>query len=569
MTQGAIKTIYFSFGEKYRKRINTLFSCRGTWYNMLIFMAGSGQMAIHTMSACDHGIMFVLLGEKTVFPHKRCLFVKRIYMKNSKKCGIKIWAVTLAFIFGINANIPLLKASEHSETTVPSEESSDVLPITDQEMEAVVEIWNAEGLRAMAEDPFGTYLLAADVDMSGEAWTPFSFHGSLDGGGHSILNLTVDEIGTAVKETYDGNMKVYDTSFAGFFDEMEGAQVRDLNLVNLRIDVDTELPCFIGGITGYMANSSIENCAVQGILQLKAHDRMFGVGGIIGYGCGDVKDSKADVTLVCIDTDASTKDEQFMGGVCAAGYPNINGCDVAISGFDSDHGYVHNGGLVGMYMFYPKGTKYRGSITDNNVAGKITFFEDNKNRRAYCNGFIGEIMNWDFENRRNKDNFVRDEVFTYDVDLMPHACNNPVIQEEVTAPTCEFGYTTYFCETCGYRETDHYTLKVHDYEWMILKDATVEEEGLREGVCKICGETAQEIIPMAIPEPTDEPEQTSGDGSVSVGDGGIEGLDLAEDDANGGDLTGTKIPAGLIVTLVVLIICVAFVIGEIIRFRKI
>ena len=513
-------------------------------------------------------------------------------MNNSKKCGIKIWAAMLAFIFGINGNISLLKASELSETTElsestelsetielsettelsgtsePAEEASDMLPIADQEPETAVEIWDAAGLRAMAKDPFGAYYLAADIDMSDEAWTPFAFHGSLDGGGHSILNLTVRETGAAVRETYDGNMKVYDTSFAGFFDEMGDAQVCNLNLVNLRIDVETELPCFIGGITGYMANSSIENCTVQGNLQLRAHDRMFGVGGIIGYGFGSIKDSKADVTLVCIDTDASTKDEQFMGGVCAAGYPDINGCDIAISGFDSDHGYVHNGGLVGMYMFYPKGIQYRGSITDNNVTGKITFFEDNTNRRAYCKGFIGEIMNWDFENGRNKDDFVRDEVFSYDVDLLPHACENPMMQEEVTSPGCEFGYTTYVCGTCGYRETDHYTLKVHDYEWTILKDADLEEEGLREGVCKICGETAKESIPKVIPEPTEEPEQAAGDGSGNDGDSGAEGPDAAGDDTNGEGLTAFRIPKGFIVALALLLICVAVGIVGVIWFQK-
>ena len=495
-------------------------------------------------------------------------------MNKSKKYGIKIWVAMLAFMASINGNVSLSKASELSETTEASEESSDMLPIADQVQETAVEIWDAEGLHAMAEDPFGTYLLAADVDMSDEAWMPFTFHGSLDGGGHSILNLTVGETGTAVKETYDGNMKVYDTYFAGFFDEMEGAQVRNLNLVNLRIDVETDLPCFIGGITGYMENSSIDNCAVQGTLQLRAHDRMFGVGGILGYGCGDVKDSRADVTLVCIDTDASTKDEQFMGGVCAAGYPNINGCDVAISGFDSDHGYVHDGGLVGMYMFYPKGTQYRGSITDNNVTGKITFFEDNKNRRAYCNGFIGEIMNGNFENARNTDDFVRDEVFTYDVDLVPHACENPVIREEVTAPGCEFGYTTYVCETCGYRETDHYTLKVHDYEWTILKDADLEEEGLREGVCRLCGESAQESIPTVIPEPTADPEQAAGGSGNGLqapagNDGGAESLDATGDGVNNEGLTAPKVSKGLIVVLAVLIICVVFSIVGIIRFLKI
>lgn len=467
-------------------------------------------------------------------------------MDNLKKRGLKIWAVILALIISANGSISLMNASG-----LPEESSA-----ADQEQETAVEIWDAEGLRAIAEDPFGTFFLAADIDMSGETWTPFAFHGSLDGGGHSVLNLTIREIGTAVRVTYDGNMKPYDTYFAGLFDEMEGAQIRNLNLVNLRVDVETDLPCFIGGIAGYMENSSIEDCAVQGILQLKAHDRMFGVGGVIGFGCGGVKDTKADVTLVCTDTDKSTKDEQFMGGICAAGYPDINGCSVAISGFVSDHGYVHNGGLIGLYQFYPRGVQYRGSVADNSVTGKITFFEDNRDRRAYCSAFVGEFMSRRLEYDRNEDDFIRDEVFTYDTDLVPHACGNPVIREEVTAPGCEFGYTTYICETCGYQETDHYTLKAHDYEWTILKDASVEEEGLREGVCKLCGQTAQEAIPTVVPEPTENPEQAAGDGS-----GNVSGL-MDGDSASSGGL------APLIAVCAALIAVAAAGAVWVIRIRK-
>ncbi|MBQ9489824.1 MAG: hypothetical protein IJU80_07825, partial [Lachnospiraceae bacterium] len=339
-------------------------------------------------------------------------------------------AIVLAGMMGIFCMTTMpVGASEMS-----GESDAPLLIATRQEM-TVIE--DAEGLLAMAEDPYGCYVLAADIQMEGVEWKPFAFHGTLDGAGFSLLNLTIGETGEAVRETFDGNMKVYDTYFAGLFDELSEGSISNLNLVNLRIDVETDLPCFVGGFAGYMENATIENCSVQGMLQLRAHDRMFGVGGIIGYGCGEINDCSTDVTLVCIDTDATTKDEQFMGGVCAAGYPDMHRNQIAIRGFDSDHGYVHDGGLVGMYMFYPKGKKYRGSITDNYVSGKITFYEDNKNRRAYCNGFIGEIMNWDFENGRNKDDFVRDEVYTYDIDLMPHACENPALREEVIAPGCE------------------------------------------------------------------------------------------------------------------------------------
>jgi len=77
--------------------------------------------------------------------------------------------------------------------------------------------------------------------------------------------------------------------------------------------------------------------------------------------------------------------------------------------------------------------------------------------------------------------------------------------EEVVEATCEFGYTRFVCETCGYEETDHYTLKNHAYEWTVEREATTEEEGLRRGICKDCGAESEEAIPKATPEPTLEP----------------------------------------------------------------
>ena len=44
----------------------------------------------------------------------------------------------------------------------------------------LVEIRDAEGLRAMANDPTGSYVLAANINMAGEDWTPIAFSGTLD-----------------------------------------------------------------------------------------------------------------------------------------------------------------------------------------------------------------------------------------------------------------------------------------------------------------------------------------------------------------------------------------------------
>lgn len=274
-------------------------------------------------------------------------------------------------------------------------------------------------LRAIKDDPYGKYVLAADIDMSGETWEPCAFCGVLEGNGHTINNLKVTSAGETERATFDGNMKEYQTVFAGMFDVMEGAQVKDVTFNNACVEVTCDKPCFAGIIAGYMGDSEISGCTVNGTVTLYAHDRMFGVGGVVGFGYGNVTGVTADVTLVCVDTDKETKDEQFMGGICAAGYPNIMNCKVTIDGYDSDHGYVHNGGLLGMYQFFPEGVNRAGSMSGNQVSGMITFFEDNEDRRAYCDPYIGEQMYEIPDFADNTEDFVSNEVFEYDVDLLP------------------------------------------------------------------------------------------------------------------------------------------------------
>ena len=79
------------------------------------------------------------------------------------------------------------------------------------------EVSDPEGLLRMEADPEGSYVLTSDIDMTGVEWYPFSFRGKLNGNGYSVLNLTITDAGESIRETYDGNMKVYDTYFSGFF----------------------------------------------------------------------------------------------------------------------------------------------------------------------------------------------------------------------------------------------------------------------------------------------------------------------------------------------------------------
>ena len=52
-----------------------------------------------------------------------------------------------------------------------------------------------EDLKAMGENPRGTYRLEADIDLGGVDWVPIPFSGVLDGNGHTLYNLHIRETG--------------------------------------------------------------------------------------------------------------------------------------------------------------------------------------------------------------------------------------------------------------------------------------------------------------------------------------------------------------------------------------
>jgi len=378
------------------------------------------------------------------------------------------------------------------------------VPVAAAEETEVTEIHTVSQLKAIAEAPDGSYILMEDLDLTGVDWTPINFTGSFDGNGHALLNLTLSQVGSEKPSSYDGNKKEYETAYAGFFGTLINAEVKNLQLINVRGVIESDEPCFVAALAGYSEGSTISGCTVTGTLELRAHDRQFGIGGVVGYGSGSVVDSKIDVTLICVDTDAETKDEQFLGGVYATGFMDVKNCEVVIDGYVSEHGYCHNGGIVGMYMEYPLGTGQKGYISDNTVTGKITFFEDNRDRRAYCKAFVGEALVNKYYLDRNTEDFLRDEVKTYDVELRPEMCENPTYTETVIAPGCDtYGYTIFQCTQCQYCYADRYTKFSHTVtDWKTLEAPTVEKEGLSEGACDGCGFVMQRTEPKLEPIPT-------------------------------------------------------------------
>lgn len=383
--------------------------------------------------------------------------------------------------------------------------------------EAVTEIHTVEDLLAMAHDPGAHYVLMADLDLTGVDWLPVDLTGgSFDGNGYSILNLTITQVGLQRGVSYDGNRIEYDTVFAGFFGILRDAKVTGLNLVNVRAVVENDSPCFLGGIAGAVYDSALTDCSVSGSLELRAWDRMFGLGGLAGYGYGTMERCKGDMTLICVDTGVDTLDEQFLGGAYAAGYIDVVDCEIVLDAYVSEYGYVHNGGLIGMVMQYPFRTGSNGKLTGNTLRGKITFFECNEDRRAYCEAYVGETLSSSYTRKNNTADFQRDERFTYE-ELRPEVCDNPVYSETTVEPDCDsYGYTEYVCQDCGYSYTDAYTLFRHTVTtWTVTEEPTTEKEGSSVGYCDGCGlemiRTEEKLEPVptetAVPTETEVPTE--------------------------------------------------------------
>lgn len=419
------------------------------------------------------------------------------------------------------------------------------------------EIHTVEDLVAVADDPDGSYILMENLDLAGVAWKPIDFRGTFDGDGKAILNLTLSQVSDETDISYDGNIKEYDTTFVGFFGTLRNATVKDLQLLNVRTVTELDVPVFVGGLAGFSQDSTVTGCTVTGSLELRAHDRMFGVAGLVGYGTGTVENCTVDVTLICTDTDPDTKDEQFLGGIFATGFMDVLSCNITIDGYVSEYGYAHNGGITGMYMQKPLGVGRVGKLTGNTVIGKITFFEKNGDRRAYCRAEAGEVLASSYDISGNTTDFERDERWQYDVELRPEQCAEPSYAQTVTEPGCDsFGYTVFTCAGCGYSYKDAYTLPQHTVtNWRVTQTPTVDREGISVASCDDCGMEFTRTEEKLPPPPETEPPETTQAAAPT------DGTDPGAQDREQEQRT-------LLILLILLVISVLAVVGLILVNRK-
>lgn len=153
-------------------------------------------------------------------------------------------------------------------------------------------ITDEAGLKAIANDLAGSYVLANDITLSGE-WTPLAteaapFTGTLDGAGHSIKGMTI----TSKKDN------------VGLFSFIQNATVKNVRFINVKIDGNKQA----AAVAGQAIESNIEQVFVSGVVTGVDH-----IGGIVGDVRGDANAGQWTYVSDCMSAVAAISSEHQAG----------------------------------------------------------------------------------------------------------------------------------------------------------------------------------------------------------------------------------------------------------------
>ena len=193
-------------------------------------------------------------------------------------------------------------------------------------------VYNADGLLAWNEaaqkDRSINCTLTADIDLTGKDWSPIgtnfynSYTGTFDGGGHTIMGLTVT--------TND--------QYVGLFGRLGRAgTVKNVVMDGIQITCNHRLG-YAGGVAGFSWGGTIENCSVSGSVS-----GTICAGGVVGIqweasitGCSSSATVKGMVQV------GGVAGETNSGATMAACYATGN-VTIEIDPIDN----IRGGGLVG------------------------------------------------------------------------------------------------------------------------------------------------------------------------------------------------------------------------------
>ena len=193
-------------------------------------------------------------------------------------------------------------------------------------------VYNADGLLAWNEaaqkDRSINCTLTADIDLTGKGWTPIgtdydnSYTGTFDGGGHTIMGLTVT--------TND--------QYAGLFGYLgDAGTVKNVVMDGIQITCNRRLGS-AGGVAGFSRGGTIENCSVSGSVSgtMRAGGVVGGLNGGSITGCSSSATVKGTLNV------GGVAGETNSGATMAACYATGN-VTIEIDPINT----ILGGGLVG------------------------------------------------------------------------------------------------------------------------------------------------------------------------------------------------------------------------------
>lgn len=249
--------------------------------------------------------------------------------------------------------------------------------------ETTYEVSSAAQLAWLAtQDDFDenyTYTLTADIDLSGNGWTPI-------GSGESLALKGDDEDDEIVgfKGTFDGKkhkikgLKLPKRGYSGLFGYISGTSVKKAIIKDLKIelnDVSINGNIWAAGIlAGGITNAKIENIYVSGrnlnITSTSKNGWDLCVGGIIGE-CDDNVEILRSASTINVSAKA-TSSPVMVGGILGTGWSTtVTACYATgnIIG-ESDNNYTCAGGISGSETDTIDSCYASGAITAKGRAGK-------------------------------------------------------------------------------------------------------------------------------------------------------------------------------------------------------
>ena len=173
-----------------------------------------------------------------------------------------------------------------------------------------------------------TLTLANDINLDGIAWTPIgqsnAFFGIFDGKGHTIEGMTVNVT----------------SGYAGLFGNVRGT-VQSLRVTG-SVTVSGKVSA-VGGIVGYSAGGTVQNCLSKVKITAEGNCR---VGGVVGESSSKPNDSTASSTVnLCWNEGTVTGGSGSTGGIVGT---NSNGKVTNCANFGAVKGSSTAGGIVGI-----------------------------------------------------------------------------------------------------------------------------------------------------------------------------------------------------------------------------